>query len=230
MLLLIEPAQRVGHAGAKDAGPGERRFHIRDARPQPAPVRRAVTSTICCRFSRVISGWPETVVKRAMLPSGTSAPEGVAMGRRRQLVAVDLCRARQAHAHTDELLRPRILRGHGARHLGLHDGGDLRGIQAQHCRAYRVHGDVDGIARGNDAVIHRVHALDPADRGGDAQRRGAELGRIGGGELDLDRLRHAGEVADLVAHQFMRIDLHARHLGGDLVGDAVHHRVHERAL
>ena len=64
---------------------------------------------------------------------------------------------------------------------------------------------------------------------GDLLRGGVQLRRIVAVELDLDRLRHRGQVADQVLHQLRHLDVQARHLLLDLAADLVHHLVDRRA-
>ncbi|MFX6827074.1 hypothetical protein ABTH45_19390, partial [Acinetobacter baumannii] len=72
-----------------------------------------------------------------------------------------------------------------------------------------------GIARDSQAIDNFDHAFDLADCFGDAARSLLKYCWIVAEQLDLDRLRHSGEIANQVFHQLKRFDLEARNLRFD---------------
>ena len=64
-----------------------------------------------------------------------------------------------------------------------------------------VHLNVESIACRDDAVFHFDHTANFGNRVGYSRRQRAQNRFVIGKKLDLDRLRHAREIADQIFHQ-----------------------------
>jgi len=81
-----------------------------------------------------------------------------------------------------------------------------------------------------NAVLHLDDAIDPFDQGSDLLRLAIEHGWVGRVELDFDRLRDGGQIADQILDELCDLDLDAWHLDPDLVGDAGGHLLGRAAV
>ncbi len=131
-------------------------------------------------------------------------------------------RVGQPNAHADRLRR---LGEHCRDRSGQRRVNGLRhgvGGDAFHPGANGVDLHVKRIAGELHAAFDFDHAVDAADCGGDLRRLLVKRVRIEAEQLDLDRLRHGCQIADQILHELCKLDLHARHLGGDLGQDGGH--------
>ncbi len=115
--------------------------------------------------------------------------------------------ARNPCPHADHLRTAlNLARHHAGQGVGEHVGDSIR-IRAFQARLDSVDLDVEGITGQDDA---RLYIHDPGNflnRSGYRRSKFSQKIAIIGIQLDLDRLRHRGKVADEILHQLRQLDL-----------------------
>ena len=114
------------------------------------------------------------------------------------------------------------MRGHVAGQKIVERFGDRLRIHAFERDLDPVHLDVERIACWNDPVFYFDHAANLRNRVSHFRRQRAQKFFVVGIEFDLDRLRHAGQVADQVLHQLQKFDLKTGNMFLDFITDIVH--------
>ena len=118
--------------------------------------------------------------------------------------------------HADGLERLGQLGGDVALQIVVDLGGDVLGGHPLERGLDRIDDDIERVAGQHHAVLHLGHPRDGLDRAADPLGDRDELGRIVGEDLDLDRLRNGGQVADQILHQLRQVGIDARHIGLNL--------------
>ncbi len=173
----------------------------------------------------MIWGWPVTVVtvghaaEREQVAVGARAAAGASMSR-----AVARSVAGNPDAHADHLRAALHLGGDGAgRGSSRSISRDRFGRDALQGGLLAVDADVQRVAGQHDAVVDVHHAGHLADGVGHLGRELLQQLLVVGEDLDLDGLRHGGQVADQVLHELQHLDVEA----GDGLLDLRAHVVHD---
>ncbi len=127
-----------------------------------------------------------------------------------------------ADADGDQLFTQTHLGRRGPAYQAFKLGGNGFSVEFLLGGQARIDLDADGVAGDALAIDDFDDARNLADRIADLRCGTAEFRRVVAEKLDLDGLRHGGQVADQIFHELGGLDLEARHPGGHALPDIGH--------
>jgi len=131
--------------------------------------------------------------------------------------------ARDPDTHTDEFRALLNFRGDIAGEKIAERFGDGVGIHSFERDFYAIDLNIECVAGRNDSRLYFYDAVYLRDCVGYFRGQRMQGGFVVGIKFDLDRLRHAGQVADQILHQLQQLNLQTGHVLFDFFTDAIHH-------
>ena len=131
--------------------------------------------------------------------------------------------SRNPNTDADQL-RPLLnVGGHVAGQEIIKRFGDRLRVHAFEAGLYAIDLNVERVACRHDSVLNLDYAANFRNRVGHSQRKRAQELFVIRIKLDLNRLWHAGEIADQIFHQLQQLDLKTGNMLFDFTANIVHH-------
>src|SRR5205823_3565046 len=223
LLLFVEATESVEDVVRNHAAARQRSFHIAHSRSKiPATDARGDRD----HAFEIVAHDFRLAVERGQGGDALKGKE-MAVGRAEKKivdVAHGLARvARNPNAHADEFRALLNFRGDVASEKIVERFGDGVGIHPFQPDFYAIDLNVERVTGRDDSSFHFDDAFYLRDRVGHFWRKRVQRRFVVGIKFDLDRLRHAGQVADQILHQLQKLNLQTGHVRLDFLANAVHH-------